>query len=81
MRILKGIKRDDDVCVWTISEISRNTGFSRNTIRAAMDLVEPSRGELGLAFMRPTPGEHRRARKSMVINWMESLERKASHHE
>lgn len=73
--------RDDDICVWTISDIARRTGFSRNTIRYNMDLYESSRGAFGLAFIRATQSDRRRARKSMVLAWMQQMERAASHHE
>ena len=75
------LTQNDDVRCWSISEIARNTGFSRDLIREAMNLYENSRGVMGLPFMRATVSERRRARKSQVLEWMQRMERNAAHHE
>jgi len=72
------VQNNDDIRAMTISEISRVTGYSRDTIRSAMNLYEASKGALGLAFMRATIGERRRARRSMVLEWMSGLEKSAA---
>ena len=69
---------NDDIKAWTISEIHRETGYSRDTVRAAMNLYEASKGLLGLAFMVAETGDRRRSRKSQVIDWMQRMERSSS---
>lgn len=73
------LAENDDIVCWTISEIARRTGYCRDTIAAAMNLYENSKGAFGLPFMRATPGDRRRSRKSMVVEWMQRMERSAAH--
>ena len=71
--------QSDDFQVWSISAIARNTGYSRDIVRHAMNLYEQSRGAMGLPFMRATESERRLSRKSMVLQWFERMEASAAH--
>ena len=71
-------RRDDDVCLWTISEAARATGLSRDKIRQAIELWERSRGAFGLAFVRTGESNRPHIRKIKVMEWIVEMERSAS---
>lgn len=73
------VPRDADVCLWTISEAARATGLSRDLITQAVKLWESSRGAFGLAFVRCSNSERAHVRKSQVLDWIETMEQRASH--
>lgn len=69
---------NEDIELWTISEIARATKLSRDTVRDAMNLYENSNGYFGLAFVQIDNGSRRFARKEQVRNWFERLERRSA---
>ena len=56
----------------SISQASKITRLSRNTIAAAMNLWSTTRGRRGLRFIQP--GERRLVRRSELLSWFERQE-------